>query len=108
MKPIKRGIKVWVLGDSTNGYFSRFQVYTGRQENCEVGLGAHMVKTLTRDLNHKNHHVYFDNFFTSVQLLEQLEEDGIYSCGTARKDRRGFLPALKAHGLRERYDTEYM
>ena len=95
MKPIKRGIKVWVLGDSTNGYFSRFQVYTGRQENCEVGLGAHVVKTLTRNLKHKNHHVYFDNFFTSVQLLEELEEDVIYNCGTGRKDRRGFPPALK-------------
>ena len=45
MKPIKHGIKVWILGDSTNGYFSRFQEYTGRQENREVGLGAHVVKT---------------------------------------------------------------
>ena len=105
MKPIKRGIKVWVLGDSTNGYFSRFQVYTGRQENREVGLGAHVVKTLTSDLKNKYHHVYFDNFFTSVQLLEQLEEEGIYSCGTARKDRKGFPPALNAHGLKERYDN---
>ena len=32
MKPIKRGIKVWVLGDSTNGYFSRFSIYTGKGE----------------------------------------------------------------------------
>ena len=39
MKPIKSGITVWVLGDSTNGYFSRFQVYTGRQENRQVGFG---------------------------------------------------------------------
>ena len=30
-KPIKRGIKVWVLGDSSNGYFSKFDVYTGRK-----------------------------------------------------------------------------
>ena len=60
MKPIKRGIKVWLL----EGCFSRFQ---GRQ-------GTHVVKTLTRDLKYKNHHVYFDNFFTSVQLLDQLEE----------------------------------
>ena len=104
MKPIKRGIKVWVLGDSTNSYFSRFQVYTGRQENHEVGLGAHVVKTLTSDLKNKYHHVYFDNFFTSVQLLEQVEE-GIYSCGAARKDRKGFPLALKAHGLKERYDN---
>ena len=69
--------------------------YLGRQENCEVGLGAHVVKTLTSDLKHKYHHVYFNNFFTSVQVLQQ-------GCGT---DRRGFPPALKAHGLKERYDT---
>ena len=82
---------MWVLGDSTNGYFSRFNVYTGRQENHEVSLGAHVVKTLTHDLKNK-HHVYMDYYFTSLQLLEDLEEDGIYACGTARKDRRGFPP----------------
>ena len=38
MKPIKRGIKVWVLGDSKNGYFSRIEVYTGN--DVEKGLGA--------------------------------------------------------------------
>ncbi len=31
MKPIKRGIKVWVLANSTNGYFSRIEVYTGKK-----------------------------------------------------------------------------
>ena len=30
-KPIKRGIKVWVLAD--RGYFSRLEVYTGRKGN---------------------------------------------------------------------------
>ena len=30
MKPIKRGIKVWVLADSTNGYFSRMEI--GKKE----------------------------------------------------------------------------
>ena len=103
MKPIKRRIKVWVLGDSTKGYFGRFQVYTGRQMNREVGLGEHVMRTLTDHLKHKHHHVFFDNFFTSVYLLEQLEEDGIYSCGIARKDRKGFPPALKSTGLKERY-----
>ena len=29
-KPIKHGIKVWVLEDGSNGYFSRFEGYTGR------------------------------------------------------------------------------
>ncbi len=102
MKPIKRGIKVWVLGDSTNGYFSRFEVYTGKKDTRQVGLGEHVVKTLTSELKGKNHHVYFDNFFTSVKLLEDLLEDGIYGCGTARKDRKGFPPALKTVSLKQR------
>ena len=103
MKPIKRGIKVWVLGDSSNGYFSRFDVYTGRKEQREEGLGTHVVKSLTSDLKHKYHHVYFDNYFTSFQLLEDLEKDGIYGCGTARSNRKEFPLALKTSGLKTRY-----
>ena len=37
--------------------------------NREVGLGEHVVRTLTDHLKHKHHHVFFDNFFTSVHLL---------------------------------------
>ena len=36
------------------------------------GLGTHIVKKLTEDLKKKNHHVFFDNFFTSYQLLADL------------------------------------
>ena len=46
MKPIKCGIKVWVLGDSTNSYFSRFSIYTGKGEERVGGLGTHVVNTL--------------------------------------------------------------
>ena len=69
LKPTKRGIKVWVAADSTNGYFSRFEIYTGKKDNTtEHGLGARVVKTLTADLKGKYHHVYFDNYFTSLKL----------------------------------------
>ena len=101
-KPIKQGIKVWVLGDSSNGYFSHFDVYTGRKEDREVGLGTHVVKTLTEDLKDKHHHVFFDNFLTSYQLLDDLEKDRIYGCGTARRDRKEFPSALKNPGLKKR------
>ena len=47
-------------------------------------------------LKGKNHHVFFDNFFTSEKLLQDLLEDGILACGTAQKDRKGFPPTLKA------------
>ena len=102
-KPVKRGIKVWVLGDSANGYFSKFQVYTGKQDTRETGLGEHVVKTLTKGLEKKNHHVFFDNFFTGVRLLEDLQEDGILGCGTVRCDRKGMPPDLKKPVLKKRY-----
>ena len=87
-KPIKRGIKVWVLADSTNGYFCRLQVYTGHQTSAERGLGARVAKDLSQDFHGKWHHYsYFNNFFTSKQLLCDLESRGTYGCGTARKDR---------------------
>ena len=63
-KPIKRGIKVWVLADSTNGFFSRPEVYTDKKEHAERGLGARVVKDLSCDFQGKWHHLYFDNFFT--------------------------------------------
>ena len=47
MKPIKRGIKVWVLGDSHNGYFHTFQVYTGKEGSGEKQLGQRVVKDLS-------------------------------------------------------------
>ena len=97
MKPIKRGIKVWVLADSANGYFHKFDIYTGKQKKRQVGFGEYVVKTLTDGLKKKNHHVFFDNFFTSPKLLEDMEKDGIYGCGV------GLPPGLKKHGLKKRY-----
>ena len=56
LKPTKHGIKVWVLGDSHNGYFSKLQVYTGAVDSPEKGLGSRVVKELTAHFNGKYHH----------------------------------------------------
>ena len=34
-KPVKRGFKIWMRGDSINGYISELEVYTG--DKVEVG-----------------------------------------------------------------------
>lgn len=102
-KPTKRGIKVWVLADSNNGYFSRLDVYTGKKGNtAEKNLGMRVVKELTTDFQEKWHRVYFDNFFTSKRLICDLEEVGIYGCGTARSDRKEFPVDLKKIQLSDR------
>ncbi|KAL5499306.1 hypothetical protein EMCRGX_G010695 [Ephydatia muelleri] len=52
LKPIKRGIKVWSLADSNNGYIHRFDVYTGKGSGTEkdAGLGESVVLNLTSHL----------------------------------------------------------
>ena len=77
-------------------------MYTGIEGNGEKQLGQRVVKDLTRFLKGKNHHVFFDNFFTSEELLQDLLKDDILACGTARKDHRGFPTALKSVKLKNR------
>jgi len=43
-KPIKRGIKCWMLCDSRSGYLSNFEVYLGRNTtNRDQGLAYNVV-----------------------------------------------------------------
>ena len=95
--------QVWVRADSSNGFFSKFDIYTGKKKGVETGLGSRVVKELTRGLEGKNHRVFFDNFFTNAKLLEDLTHDNIFCCGPARKDRRGFPTALKTLKFKKRY-----
>lgn len=90
-KPVKRGYKCWIRADES-GYVCEFQIYTGKTDSTEKQLGARVVKDLTRELIGGNHHVYFDNFFTGVDLLLSLKQDQIFACGTVRQNRSG-LPS---------------
>ena len=93
-KPVKRGLKEWVRADSVTGYISGYQVYTGKEKSSEKGLGSRIVKELTADLHHRNHHVYCDNFFSSFQLFSDLFSDGICVYSTIKCNRKEFLPTL--------------
>ena len=101
-KPVKRGIKVWCRADSYNGYMCEVQVYAGRAAETEGGLGMRVVLDLAQHLEGKKYHIYVDNFFTSVTLLQTLLERGLYACGTARQNSRGFPSALKLSGKGKR------
>ena len=53
-KPVKRGIKAWVLADSRTGYVSRLEIYKGKSGNSsDKGLGSTVVKRLCQNLKHK-------------------------------------------------------
>ena len=102
-KPVKWGIKLWCLCDANTGYCIAFNVYTGRNEDQAVNLdlGYKVVMRLMRNYLHRYHHVYADNFFTSVHLADALLQADTYLCGTTRATRKEFPKALAKAVLRQ-------
>lgn len=50
---------------------------------------------LIRPYMNRNHHVFFDNFFTLTKLLEHLEANDTYTCWTVRCNHKDLPPRAK-------------
>lgn len=85
--------------DSHNGYICDVDVYTGKEDFLETALWSKVVKKLSQQLVGGN--------FTSIPLLEDLLEDGLYACGTFRRDRKGVPDAIKNTKLGKSHDGLY-
>ncbi|XP_027899099.1 piggyBac transposable element-derived protein 2-like [Xiphophorus couchianus] len=98
-KPKPWGVKVWVRAGSS-GYMYKFEIYQGsaiRGQSSSLGMAGDVVMRLCDDIKHKNHKVFFDNFFCSIPLLEALKDLGIYGTGTCRTNRlKGASQKLKS------------
>jgi hypothetical protein len=53
LKPVKRGIKVWVLADAHNGYISNLEVYKGKDGSKGEALGPNVVKKLCQNIEQR-------------------------------------------------------
>ena len=94
-KPTKWGMKLWVLADSNTGYTYNFDIYLGKQDNGPFGLAYGVVMNLVKSLVRQGYKLIFDNFYISVQLLQDLWKLGIGACGTILRNRKGFPSMLK-------------
>lgn len=73
-------------------------MYTGKQDSgTEFGLGEKVVLNLATPLEGSNAHLTFDNFFTSIKLLEKLYDKNLYATGTVRTNRTGLPDICKAN-----------
>lgn len=105
-KPIKRGYKVWVLADQS-GYCSKFDLYTGKTGDvAEKNLGSRVVQSLAKGLENKGHHLYFDNYFNNVPLLETLQSKEIYASGTINPIRK-YMPVFRADRNMKQGEFDY-
>ena len=96
-KPIRFGYKVWCQNTSS-GYLISFGVYQGKSyqgnEEMEQKLGKvpSTVMHLLSKYNERHDypfHIYMDNLFTTIPLLQELEQNGYHSTGTVRVNRHG-------------------
>ena len=58
-------------------------------------LRARVVKQLSSDLHNTCRHLYFDNYFSSMDLLLDFWRTGLYGCGTMHTTHKGFPKQLK-------------
>ena len=95
-KPTRWGMKLWVMADASNGYTCDFEVYTGKGTPVsKFGLAYDVVLRLCKSIFNQGYHVFFDNFYTGVQLVLDLIKEKVYSCGTMNIRRKGLPPAFK-------------
>ena len=85
-KPIRFGFKEWALCSNT-GYTYKFSVYQDATATPrEQPLGSQVVLDLLNDTP-AGASIYFDNFFTSISLIQQLTAKQYRATGTIRLNR---------------------
>jgi hypothetical protein len=111
-KPDKFGMKLYILCDSSNGYISLFDCYTGRdydpnpeRENHELeeGHSYQVVIGLLRraSLLNKGYMLFLDNYYSSPILFDNLNNQSTSAVGTVRLNRKQIPSAVKNANLKK-------
>ncbi|KAL6417077.1 hypothetical protein ACFW04_013006 [Cataglyphis niger] len=102
------GIKFWMLCDSVSKYCLAFSCYKGAKETIssdrkKFGLGYDVVVNLLKDSNclNKGHHIFVDNFFTSVELARYLYSKDTFLTGTIRRNKKCIPDDLQQTNVNE-------
>ena len=86
-KPVKFGYKLWVLA-SASGYPFQLSLYAGKTTNQHGDgepLGSRVILQLLECIQDLLFYsVTFDNFFTSINLLNTVKENRFAVTGTVR------------------------
>ena len=86
MKPVKRGIKLWMRCDALTGYTYNMNVYTGKEDSPNpVGTpGERVVGALVSTIKETDVIFAFDRFFTSVKLMDTLQFGAVGTCNATK------------------------
>ena len=92
-KPTKYGFKAFLLCESVSGYCLSCIFFCGKGDD-QFKIKPLCLK-LVSGYENVNHHVFTDNYYTSVGLADLFFERGIYLTGTLRK-KKNDMPNIDA------------
>ena len=81
-KPVKWGVKSFILADSRSGYCYRIKPYVGERSRLMP-----TIDYLMEGLYDEGYHLFMDNYYNSVAMCDHLLERGTHVCGTLRRNR---------------------
>ena len=95
------GLKAYVLADNETGYILNILPYTGGETrdtylshcNSDFSLYTQVVVALLGKYLDKGHHVYADRFYSSVNLVDELNKRKTGYTGSLVKTRK-LLPTI--------------
>lgn len=111
-KPVRFGYKDWMLC-SSSGYCYAFDTYCGAKPMRDgkiqdkgkpsMPFGSQVVLDLLQCISEPSDHVlFFDNYFTSYDLLKTLRERGFRATGTVRDNRIKKCPLPTANAMKKK------
>jgi hypothetical protein len=71
-KPTKCGMKAWGLADRANGYLLNLDIYNGKRFSATRPTKGKVVLQVTENFWGKWHHINFDQFFCSTNLMNAI------------------------------------
>ena len=66
-------------------------LHTWKDGEVERDLGGKVMKKRVETLAGGHYHIYFDNYFSSVKLLKDVQEDGLTDVGPLGRTEEEYL-----------------
>ena len=106
-KPARFHIRLYQVCESESGYCTGLEIFTGNKNSdcikiskpidpaCTITTKLVLGLLQKSKLLDQGYHVYMDNYYTSVELLEELYLRATFSAGTCRINRKAVPKAMK-------------
>jgi hypothetical protein len=106
-KPGKYGILIRMLADAQVPYCLGLLPYSGKINDHVKTTTSDMVNSLVKPYFKTGRNVTMDRFFTSVEIAENLEKNGLTIVGTIQHNRKGMPGFCKPDRSREVHSSTF-